>query len=134
MVPDTTYRLKPKQIAFLRAYLDPESQSFGNGRKAYQSVYDCRPKSAAVNACRLLQRADIRKEMRRFAEESEYLPNALRKLGEMLTGAYKDISVSDYYDENNEIQYRVEQISTPPAGKLIMAIDILNRLSGIYDH
>ena len=133
MVPDTTYRLKPKQKAFLCAYLDPHSSSFGIGSASYAEVYGCEKRVAAVGACRLLKRPDIRDAIQRFTENSDYLPNALRKLGELLAEGYRDISITDYYDEDNEIQYRIEQASTPPAGKIIMAIDIVNRLTGIYD-
>jgi len=127
---------------FLTKYLDPNSRVFGNAAGSYALVYGVEdPKVAAVSACKLLKRADIREEIDRTLEQAEMsrgervqlLSEIAKGIGQRRTVTKRRRMVEGAEGVMHEelvIDAVVERdVSFQDQEK---AVDLLNKLSGDY--
>ena len=127
--------LKPRQKAFLRAYLDPESHAYGNATEAaVVAGYTDNRAAAAVQGNRLLNNVKIQTEVaRHFQEQEAGIEVRLGKLHEVASGEYTWTTRSTVSYPNGTSVESVREHSAS-AGDVARANDVLNRFSGIYDH
>ncbi len=131
----------PRHEMFLREYLDPNSEVFGNAAGSYALVYGVDPKVAAVSACKLLKREDIREEIDRTLEQAEMsrsqrvqlLSEIAKGIGQRKTVTKRRRMVEGedgVMHEELVIDTVVERdVSCQDQEK---AVDLLNKLSGDY--
>lgn len=115
-------------MAFLRAYLDPNSPTYGNGCQSYKAVYRCSTNSATVNACRLLQKPKVKAVMRDIM--SVELEVVIEQLAQVIKGEFIIESVTERFDKDGNFKGKIIVTRNPNVDEIVGAIELLGKMSG----
>lgn len=121
-------RLTPQQGAFVSLYANPESPTYGNGTQSVIAVPGRRGKSyaaARAQAVDYLSNPNIQSEIEALATQSGL--TSLFRLKRL-----KDIADGQYVREVwKDEEGRVHE--TPKASEVIKALDVVNKMTGLYE-
>lgn len=128
-------RLTPKEREFLKRYLDPDSETFGNQTRSYMSVYNSDKYASAANqATALVKKPIVAEAMERILVESDAgIADRVRALSRIYHGTERKRTEQYAVAEDGREVLRSVTVSEPSYRERIAAVDIINRVAGDYD-
>ena len=120
----------PKQLQFLKAYLDPKSPTFSNGTQSALSVYSHKSlKSAAAHAHDTIRSPSVQMHMQAMLEELDISDtDCMVELSRVVHGTSEMTTTIKKQGQPDTVITR-----TPSAGDKIKAIDLINKSTGKYE-
>lgn len=124
-------KLNTRQRAFVKAFSDPNSKTFGNQTKSYQSVYKGVGNDIAASAgSRLLNNVKVNTEIEAAFQKSGLTDMVISdKLSDVLLGRYKKHTVT----LNKDKQVITETIADPSVNELVKVSEAIWKVRGVYD-
>ena len=128
--------LKPRDADFLKAYLDPESPTYGNQTRSYLETHATdNYMAAAASATRLLKRDKIQRVMSEIlADNRAGIADRVRLLSDIAHGTGRKKTDQYAYDsKTGKERHTSTVISDYTPTERVRAIDVLSRLAGDYE-
>ena len=126
--------LRPKQRAFLKAYITPGSETYGNATQSYHKVYGSTIDSARASASKTLSNDNIQ---RIIIDELDNLDTGIEvrinQLANIAKGLYRKTTIYEDVDvASGEITSRKVATSSPSPHDIVTANEIINKMTGLY--
>ena len=120
----------PKQLQFLKAYLDPKSPTFANGTQSALSIWEAEKREcAAVQAHRTLRSANVTDSMQAMLVEIGLSDTeCMVELADIVHGKS---AMTTTIEKDGQPVTTITR--TPSAGDKIKAIDLINKSTGKYE-
>lgn len=129
------HKMNPKHIALTKAFMDPNSPTYGNKVKSYQSVYGVKNyKGASASACAILDKprnVDLLQQI--LTEQGLDIENRVVLLRQIIRGgAERKTKQYRLRKDGSKVQTH-ESTHEPTFAERAKALDILNKLTGDYE-
>lgn len=124
----------PKHVAFISAYVDPESPTYGNAtRSAEVAGYKGNNNVLGNVAHNLLKSPKVRESVEtRLAQLGADVTVRLQLLRDIMTGTAEEVTTT--HQEVAKGEWReTRTVRKVPASVRVKAIDIANKMTGLYD-
>lgn len=136
--PAKQQTLSPTDQVFIESYTDQTGDTYLNGAQSYRKYHPTvTTKSAAVLASRKLSdvniRAAVTAELQRIGAGQNV---RLRVLHDVINGTHKKTVTTTHScidSSGKKVTTTTTVESTPSASERIKAIDLVNRMTGVYD-
>ena len=135
--PKTKKPRKPtlKQKAFVEAYINPESPTYSNGtQSALQAYNTVDSNSAGVMAHETLRSNNVLTYIEQLNAANQWgIEERSIQLSAMGKGEYVSRTTSTNRDAAGKVTGKVEVVKEPTAKDILHAIDLSNKVEGIYN-
>ena len=135
-IDDIDKPLTRKEAALIAKYTDTESDTFLNGTKSVQAVYNTTSYNTASNIASLtLRKPKIHHRVDKILDALGYGEQVrLSTLADIGKGIYRKKTIQTRYDADGEtVKDVIVTESTPGADSAIRANDVINKLTGRYE-
>ena len=124
--------LSPKVKDFIRRYIDKDSDTYSNATRSYMKAYDTKETSAQAESSRVLMKPHVQSYMMQLAEETGITDKvAMGRLADIVNGITKEV-VTTHRGRDGETTGTSTVVSTPSARDSIAAIELRNKMVGLY--
>jgi hypothetical protein len=132
--PDLSYTDK----VFVAAYTDPDSDTYGNARQSYARAHpNASIETAGANGSKKLNNTSVRAYIEQTLEEiGAGRQVRLAALQRVIQGTHvKTVRTTGTRvgEDGSPQEYETTVESTPSASEIIKAIDLVNKMTGLYD-
>ena len=125
--------MNPRRLEFVRSFIDPSSETHGKGTESYMKVYGCTRRAAGASAAWLMANPEVKELIQTILNERTIdFRGVIETINRIVTGEFEYRSETESYDEDGELVSRLSTTRTPKPSELLSAINILNRMAGVY--
>jgi len=127
-------RLKPKQIAFIESYTNPDSDTYSNASKSVEKAYGYSNGSARAFGSKLLTNNNVQAAVEaRMAQYGAGLDVRLSKIADIIVGRHRTEGEITHLDADGHITHTQRTALAPRPIDVLKAADMIAKLDGTYN-